>query len=150
MPRDYEVYLADIIAAIDRIGRHLRRANGDFALDELILDAVVRNLEVIGEAAKGVPEAVRRTRPGVPWRAIAGLRDILIHEYFGVDAEIIRDIVQTKLPVLRAQIRSMRRLSSAGRGLRARKRRLGLLTGKLQVPPDFDGPPKGAARRARK
>lgn len=116
MPRGCEVYLADIIAAIDRIGRHLRRTKGDFTRDELVLDAVVRNLEVIGEAAKAVPPAVRKEYPEVEWRAISGLRDILIHEYFGVDSDIIRDIVQTKLPLLGARVRMiLKRLAKEGK-----------------------------------
>lgn len=68
---------------------------------------MLRNLAVIGEAAKAVPAAVRREHPDVEWKAIAGLRDILIHEYFGVDAAIIRDVVRTKLPSLSARVRAI-------------------------------------------
>jgi uncharacterized protein with HEPN domain len=60
----------------------------------------VRNLEVIGEAAKNIPEEVRANSPTIEWKKIAGLRDILIHEYFGIDGEIVWDIVQNKLPSL--------------------------------------------------
>jgi uncharacterized protein with HEPN domain len=78
-----------------------------FLEDEKTFDAVVRNLEVIGEAVKKLPEDLRAQHAAVEWKKIAGLRDILIHEYFGLDAEIVWDIVQTKVPVLDREIRSM-------------------------------------------
>jgi len=71
------------------------------------LDAVVRNLEVIGEAVKKLPENLRAKHSAVEWKKIAGLRDILIHEYFGLDAEIVWDIVQNKVPVLDREVRTM-------------------------------------------
>ncbi len=64
----------------------------------------MRNLEVIGEAVKKVPDEVRSRHPDVEWKKIAGLRDILIHEYFGIDANIIWDIVRTKLPQLEQEV----------------------------------------------
>jgi uncharacterized protein with HEPN domain len=78
-----------------------------FHQDERTADAVVRNLEIIGEAAKQVPAEVRRRHPQVEWTKNAGLRDMLIHGYFGVDLAIVWDIVQTKLPALRREISTM-------------------------------------------
>jgi uncharacterized protein with HEPN domain len=78
-----------------------------FMSDSKTLDAVVRNLEVIGEAAKKVPKEIQVKNPQVEWRKIASLRDILIHEYFGVDREIVWDIVENKLPVLVGQVNRM-------------------------------------------
>ena len=75
-----------------------------FSGDDRTVDAVVRNLEVIGEAVKNVPEPVRALHPAVEWRKIAGLRDVLIHAYFGVDVTVVWDVVQNKLPVLREQV----------------------------------------------
>lgn len=78
-----------------------------FAKDARTFDAVIRNLEVIGEAAKKVPESVRAPYPEVEWKRISGLRDILIHEYFGVDPEIAWDIVQNKLPAFEASVKKI-------------------------------------------
>jgi len=108
MPRDSEVYLADIVEAIQRIGRYtigMRRET--FAEDQKTIDAVVRNLEVIGEAVKSLPVALRTQHPTVEWQKIAGLRDILIHAYFGIDVEIIWDVVMNKLPGLKETIGKM-------------------------------------------
>ena len=90
MPRDYKVFLEDIIDAIQKI--HVYTTGLSFEElknDSKTLDAVIRNLEVIGEAIKNIPEDVRKQKPDVEWKKIAGLRDILIHEYFGVNIEII-------------------------------------------------------------
>jgi uncharacterized protein with HEPN domain len=108
MPRDYKVYLDDILQAIAKVREYTTGFSlAKLAGDTKTFDAVVRNLEVIGEAAKAVPEAIRLEHPEVDWKRISGLRDILIHQYFGVNAQIIWDIIQNKLPPLEQQIRSM-------------------------------------------
>lgn len=110
MRRDYRVYLDDILAAILKIERYTKRlSQRKFHRDAKTFDAVIRNLEIIGEAIKKVPGTVRSKHPDIEWKKIAGLRDILIHEYFGVDAEIIWDIVKNKLPGLKLQIKKMLR-----------------------------------------
>lgn len=108
MARDYKVFLEDILEAIGKIRRYIGGSSKDeFSRDEKTLDAVVRNLEVIGEAVKKIPLDVRSKYPSVDWQKIAGLRDILIHEYFGIDLEIVWDIIQNKLPDLEAQVRKI-------------------------------------------
>ena len=103
MPRDFGVYLSDIIDAIDRVEEYTDGfAFGDFTKDQKTFDAVIRNLEVIGEAVKAIPDSIRVHEPDIDWRKIAGIRDVLIHEYFGVDSDIVWDVVQTKLPKLKS------------------------------------------------
>jgi len=105
MSRDYRVCLDDILEAIDKIVDFTSGLSArQFSEDVKTFDAVVRNLEVIGEAAKNVPDNVRAKSPAFDWRKVAGLRDILIHHYFGLDADIIWDIVQNKLPQLRQAV----------------------------------------------
>jgi uncharacterized protein with HEPN domain len=112
MPRDSRVQLEDILGAIAKIRRYTdglsRKA---FAADDKTLDAVVRNLEVTGEAVKQVHPEFRARWPGIEWQKIAGLRDILIHQYFGVDIDILWDVLQNKLPNLEAGIRRILRES---------------------------------------
>jgi uncharacterized protein with HEPN domain len=101
MPRDFEVYLEDIRHALTKIQRYTAgMTRNGLAEDSKTLDAVIRNLEIIGEAAKMIPEPIRAEYPNVEWKKISGLRDILAHHYFEVDLDIVWDIVQNKLPEL--------------------------------------------------
>src|SRR5713226_2439007 len=85
MPRDFEIYLDDIRHAIGKIQSYTVGLTRDaFDQDDRTIDAVVRKLQIIGEAAKMVPESVRANHPTVAWKKIAGLRDILAHQYFEV------------------------------------------------------------------
>lgn len=106
MPRDYRVYLEDIRQAILKIDSYTASLTREsFAQDPRTIDAVIRNLEIIGEAAKMVPESVRTAYPTVEWKKIAGLRDILAHHYFEVDLDIVWDVLQNKLPTLELELR---------------------------------------------
>ena len=98
------VFLDDIIQACEKIGRYTAGTTLEgFRRDEKTIDAVVRNLEIIGEAAKSLPEDLR-TNIAADWKRLAGLRDVLIHAYFGIDVDIIWDIAQTKVPELRRSV----------------------------------------------
>ena len=103
--RDYRLYLDDILEASKRIEKYIK----GFTLrrlkkDSLVIDGVVRNLEIIGEAAKKIPTNIREKYPDIEWKKIAGLRDVLAHEYFGLDLEVVWDIIENKLPILRKKI----------------------------------------------
>jgi uncharacterized protein with HEPN domain len=105
MRRDFKVYLDDMLRACEKVRLYTEgRSLDDFASDEKTMDAVVRNLEILGEASKQIPESIREANPGVEWSKISGLRDILIHHYFGIDAVIVWDVVQNKVPALISQI----------------------------------------------
>ncbi len=101
MPRDYQIYLSDIKKSCEKIIRYTKDLEfEEFRRDELVYDAIIRNLEIIGEAAKNIPGEVRTQYPGVEWRKMSGLRDVIAHAYFGIDDSIIWEIIQTKIPHL--------------------------------------------------
>ena len=105
MSRDYRLFLEDMQTSCEKIVRYTRGLNNDqFLKDEKTYDAVVRNLTVIGEAVKHIPDEVHERHPHVEWREIAGFRDIAIHEYFGIDEEILWDIIRNEVPSLLSQM----------------------------------------------
>ncbi len=108
MPREYKLYLQDILDAIGRIEVYIGEASAeDIMSGGMSADAVLYNLMVIGEAAKHVPEDVRERQSNIEWRNIGRLRDFVAHEYFGIDLEIISDVLENELPKLRHSIESM-------------------------------------------
>ena len=108
MKRDYRVYLSDILQAF----RNVRQFLGGLSYDEFIDDrkttsAVVRELEIVGEAAKQLPSSIRKKYPEIPWSDMAGMRDKLIHFYFGVDMEIVWETVKVRIPKLEPLIQDV-------------------------------------------
>ena len=98
-------YLRHILSEADYlINRSKELSRDEFMRDETVRRAFVRSLEVIGEAAKQVPDELRSKYSYVEWRAMAGMRDRLIHGYFGVDYDIVWDVVVNKVPAMRQQI----------------------------------------------
>ncbi len=103
MKRDYSDYLNDIISELSNIESFIEGMTcDDFVQDKKTIYAVVRGLEVVGEAVKKIPKEIRELYPDIPWKRIAGMRDKLIHEYFGVDIEVVWKTVREDIPYLRS------------------------------------------------
>jgi len=108
MPRDYKQQLDDILQAISFIREYVVGMDyKTFEADRKTQDAVVRNLEIIGEAARTIPEEVREKAEEIEWYKIIALRNILIHEYFGVNLKIVWDIIQNKLDAVESTCRKL-------------------------------------------
>ena len=108
MSKDPSVYLTHILECIDLVEDYVSGLNlGGFEERQQVQDAVLRRIEIIGEAVKNLPEDLRRANPHVPWRQIAGTRDKVIHDYLGVDVELIWNVACTLLPELRRQVRAI-------------------------------------------
>lgn len=115
MSRDYLLYLEDMELALERIERYTRGVSFEaFSANEMRIDAVVRNLETLGEAVKHLPDDIRERAPEMPWAQVAGLRDVLAHAYFSVNLTLIWDIVTREAPELRQVVtRLIAQLESA-------------------------------------
>jgi len=107
MTKDPRVYLAQILERMDRIERYASPGRDAFFRDSLIQDAVIRNFEVIGEAAKRVPDEFRNAHPVIPWRSLSAFRDVLIHQYEGVSLNEVWSVIQNNLPALRKAIKNI-------------------------------------------
>jgi uncharacterized protein with HEPN domain len=106
--KDPTVYLTHILECIDLVEDYVSGLNQEeFEGRQQVQDAVLRRIEIIGEAVKNLPEDLRKAHPQVPWRQIAGTRDKVIHDYLGVDVELIWNVVVTLLPELADQVRDI-------------------------------------------
>jgi uncharacterized protein with HEPN domain len=108
LSRDVRLYLDDAITACEKILRYTQGMRRDeIRADDKTYDAVQRNLFVLGEAVKKVPEDIRARHPEIAWKKIAGLRDFLAHAYFAVDDDILADLIESKVPELLVQMREV-------------------------------------------
>lgn len=110
MTRDLRLYLGDILDSIAKIEEYTQSIDeAAFQKNTQVQDAVLRRLEVIGEAAKKVPHEFREKHDRIPWRNMAGLRDVLIHEYFGVNLKRAWKVVREELPALKPRLLEARK-----------------------------------------
>ena len=103
--RDWIFRIQDILMAIEKIETYIEAMSASqFKKNNLVIDGVIRNLEVIGEASKSIPVNIRYQHPDIPWSEMTGMLNILIHEYFGVDVATVWHTVKKYLPILKKQL----------------------------------------------
>jgi len=104
MIKDDRLYLSHILDCIDRICEYTSGGRNDFMVNRKTQDAVMRNFEIIGEAVKQISEETLRKTPDIPWRRIAGFRDVLIHGYMGIDLEEVWNVIANDLDNLKEAV----------------------------------------------
>jgi uncharacterized protein with HEPN domain len=110
MTRDLNVYIEDILESLKLITDYVREIDEDEFYNNIqIQDAVIRRFEIIGEATKQVPHNLRSQYPHIPWRKMAGLRDVLIHQYFGVNIERVWKMIKNELDMIKNDIPELSR-----------------------------------------
>jgi len=105
MLRNLHLYLNDIIQSIDKISKYIQGYTFEkFVKDDKTIDAVIRNFSIIGEAGNRIPEDIKEKYPKLPWHEIVGMRNKVIHEYFGLNDEILWKTIQDDLPRLKKEL----------------------------------------------
>lgn len=108
MDKDHTVYLFHILDAIENIENYVQNVSeNDFYKNKMLQDAVVRNLEIIGEATKRIPETIKQKHTNIEWKKISGMRDVLIHDYLGVDYERVWMAIINRIPELKKDIQNI-------------------------------------------
>ena len=118
--RDYNLYIEDMLTSMQRIEEYIGEMEfRDFKMNYLIVDAIIRNFEIIGEASKNVPDEIKDKYPEIPWKKMYGLRNLIAHEYFGVDYEMIWEISKNNLPQNSIDLKNIleKEKSTGGNGL---------------------------------
>jgi len=106
--RDYRDYIQDILDSVNDIENFIEGMSfEEFMRDKKTINAVVRSVEVIGEAVKKIPKTLRDKYPDIPWKKMAGMRDKLVHEYFGIDIEIMWKVAKDEIPSLKPSIQNI-------------------------------------------
>jgi len=108
MKRSLNLFVADILNSINNIESFsINLSEQKFLNDELHQSAIVRQIEIIGEAVKNIPDSFRDKYPEVPWKKAAGMRDLIIHTYFSVDLDTVWRVIKTDIPILKVQIQKI-------------------------------------------
>ncbi len=116
MKKDPEIFIKHILESIGFIEKYIEHKNiNDFIKTVQLQDSIIRRIEIIGEAVKNLPDDFKKNYPGVPWKKIAGMRDVLIHEYFGVDLDLTWQAVQKDIPDLKKDILRIKHDLEAGK-----------------------------------
>ena len=102
--RIIEERFLDMMEAIQRIEKYAGRGRQAFVADELIQTYIVHNLQILGEAAAKIPSDQQREYPNLPWPKMVGMRNVLVHNYFNIDLDIVWQVVETELPALKEKI----------------------------------------------
>jgi uncharacterized protein with HEPN domain len=106
--RNWKLFVEDILESIGLIESYISNMNfDDFQKDRRTIDAVVRNLEIIGEASRSIPEEIKNNHPEIDWKGITGLRNRIAHEYFGISVSIVWEIIKSDLPALKEKIKHL-------------------------------------------
>ena len=105
--KDDQAYLGHVLEALERILVYAQDGEESFRKDLRTQDAIIRNLQVLGEAVKKLSAETRTTHPEVPWRDIAGMRDRVVHDYFGISLDIVWDVIKNHVPPLRDKLRKL-------------------------------------------
>lgn len=113
--RDDRERLRHILEAIERIEKYAQRGEDAFRRDELVQTWIVHHLQVVGEAARGVSPDFRERHSDVPWKSVVGMRDVLVHDYFGLDVDIVWRVVTNELPDLKRRVSAWLRDEEARR-----------------------------------
>lgn len=103
--RDFLLFLEDIMVCIEKLEKYTQGLTfQQFSKNEMAVDAVIRNFEVIGEAVKKIPKELKQKYPDVEWNEATGFRDVLIHDYFGIDLEAVWDTLKKNVPVFKEKL----------------------------------------------
>ena len=105
--RDDRKRLVHILEAIERVERYAARGEQAFRRDELIQTWMVRNIQVIGEAARALSQNLRDDHPNIPWSSVIGMRHVLVHDYFDIDLDIVWRVIEQDVPALKRNIRNI-------------------------------------------